>query len=45
MFLFGKLIYRFCEWSREAEWKDGTKQMFIKKDWPKYFNEFTKCGN
>ncbi len=33
-------IIAFCNWSKEAEWRDVTKQMFIKNDWESYIQEF-----
>lgn len=28
------------KWSKEAEWKNGTKQMFKNNDWDSYIKEF-----
>lgn len=36
------LLVDFARWSKQAEWYDGTKQMFIKNDWKKYVAEFNK---
>lgn len=32
----------FAKWSKGAEWKDGTKQMFIRSDWKSYVGEYLK---
>lgn len=34
------LFAEFCKWSKVAEWRDGTKQMYIKNDWNAYINTF-----
>ncbi len=46
--LFGKQIIDFCQWSKQAEWQDGPKILFIKNDWKGYLklylNDKTKKG-
>lgn len=39
--LFKKTWIEFCAWSKENEWRDGTKQLFIKSDWEQYIDAFT----
>jgi hypothetical protein len=36
------ILLAFCQWSKVAEWREGTKQQFIKNDWQSYINEFFK---
>lgn len=42
IFIRRKTMIEFCEWSKQAEWMDRTKQMFIKNKWRRYFAEFLK---
>lgn len=43
-FLFSrKTIIEFCNWSKQAEWRDGgRKEAFIKSDWETYLKLFLK---
>lgn len=36
------LLIAFSHWSKLAEWREGTKQQFIRNDWHSYINEFFK---
>jgi hypothetical protein len=36
------VLLAFCQWSKIAEWREGTKQQYIKNDWQGYINEFLK---
>jgi hypothetical protein len=37
------ILLAFCRWSKVADWREGTKQQFIKNDWQSYINEFLKA--
>lgn len=42
-FFTRKTMIDFCEWSKEAEWRDGEhKGAFIKNDWENYIKLYLK---
>jgi hypothetical protein len=43
IFFFSKTVYDYCDWSKEAEWRDGDrKRAFIASDWRSYLKLYLK---
>lgn len=43
LFFYSKTLNDYCNWSKEAEWRDGERKgAFIKSDWQTYLKLYLK---